>query len=92
MRHDDRQPDLIDHLDKTIVGLMRRREEEEERQAKLARERSILDDGEAARALLLVDCLAALRLVSSNISVSEQMRIKGVKGRIVAELEKRKAS
>lgn len=92
--HDDTQPDLIDHIDKTIGGLLKRREEEEGRQAKLAVERAKLDAQEAAdaNALLLVDCLAALRLVSASIPVSEQVRIKGVKGRIVAELEKRRSA
>jgi hypothetical protein len=84
MTRDDRQPDLIDHLIRTKEGIERAIQEEEERQAKLHAEEDIT--------LLLANCLSALRLVPSNISISKQFQVKGVRAEIMAELEKRKSA
>jgi hypothetical protein len=84
MKRDDAQPDLIEHMEKTIKGLERRIEEEEAKQAKLIDEQSLT--------LLLANCLAALRMLPTNISISEQSRVKGVKALLRAELERRKVA
>jgi hypothetical protein len=84
VKRDDRQPDLIEHMEKTIKGLERRIEEEEAKQAKLIEEQDLT--------LLLANCLQALRLVPTNVSISEQFRVKGVKTGLKAELEKRKSA
>jgi hypothetical protein len=83
MKRDDRQIDLIDHLISTREGIERRIAEEEAKQAKLHSEEDLT--------LLLANCLAALRLVPSNISISEQFRVKGVKTELRSVLERRKA-
>jgi hypothetical protein len=84
MTRDDRQADLIDHMQKTVAGIERRIAEEEAKEAKLMEEQDLT--------LLLANCLAALRLVPSNISISEQFRVKGVKTELRSVLEKRKTA
>jgi hypothetical protein len=84
MKRDDRQIDLIDHLISTREGIERRIAEEEAKQAKLIDEQSLT--------LLLANCLAALRMLPTNISISEQSRVKGVKALLRAELERRKVA